>query len=262
MSPTSAVLLPKVFPPDIVSIGQLLRNPLIPNIDSCCTSIVSEGDLSKAEPEKPYKTIVSVNKKGNFDVGLTRFLGINLSGKSANLLSIDAESMQYTALKNASEAFAKICHETGPKKWIEDMALNKTPFYLVTGLQHLEKAKFKRAILKSSGGGGYVELPLEVTTQIPVHIKGNVSADSLGSSEGTTSGIFGIEVCKVKVRVASPGEPVLGNEVSWAWSYQRVKGTQKEENKELRLELVSEVDVDGLKQLLEQDEADAEEDEE
>src|SRR5436189_6357621 len=155
MKPANVVLLPKVFPSDLVSLGQLLRNPLAPNINSYANgcAMVTDADISKPDPEEPYSTMVSIDTRGRFDIGLTKYLGVNFKARSTNLLSIEADKLVYHTLKNASDVFKRICAVEETKRWINDMVLNKAPCYFVIGIQELYNAKFKRAIIKDGGVG-------------------------------------------------------------------------------------------------------------
>jgi hypothetical protein len=261
MAPATAVLLPKVFPSNLISLGQLIRNPLVPNINSCTIgcSLVTNNDVTEPEIETPYKTIVSTDTRGRFDIGLTKFLGVNIKAQTTNLLSIEADKLIYTALKNSSAVFKRICNDDETKKWIGEMVLNKAPCYFVIGLQQLHNAEFKRAILKSGGGGGYATVPLEATAQIPLHLKAEIAADRFGSSRAVVNGIFGIQVQKIQSTIAPSGMPGLKSDVSWHWSYQRVKGKQQEEEKELHVNL-EDVEIGELLELLKQDDEEEDDD--
>jgi hypothetical protein len=259
MTPANVVLLPKVFPSDLVSLGQLLRNPLAPNINSYANgcSMVTDADVSMPNAEEPYSTMVSTDTRGRFDIGLTKYLGVNFKARSTSLLSIEADKLVYRTLKNAPDVFKRICAVEETKRWINDMVLNKAPCYFVIGVQELHNAKFKRAILKDGGVGVYVTVPLEATSHIPLHVKGELAADRFGSSVAAVNGVFGIQVQKLQCKIGPSGEPNLRSDVSWHWSYQRLKGTQQEEDKQLHIEL-GDVDLSELLELLKQDDEDDE----
>ena len=66
MAPSATtVLLPKVFPTDLVSIGQLVRNPLMPNVDTYLggCAFVQPSDVSTPDPEAPYRAIISTDAR-------------------------------------------------------------------------------------------------------------------------------------------------------------------------------------------------------
>ncbi|KAH8901499.1 hypothetical protein GQ53DRAFT_740382 [Thozetella sp. PMI_491] len=263
MAPPDEVLLPKVFPIDLVSLGQLVRNPLVPNVDTYRGGSASVGpdDISTPDAEEPFSAIVSTDIKGRFNVGLTRYLGFKTSGKSTNLISIKAERLERCTLKDTGKVFRDICKSKNAQDWINDMILHKAPCYFVIGLQILRGAELKRAILKEGSVGGYATVPLEATQSLPIHVSGELSASGFGQSTGKSiTGVFGIQVQRLDSRIAKAGEPRLGQEVSWKWTYQRVKGTQAhEEDRQLSLVLRS-VQLDELVELLNKDEEDEDED--
>ncbi|KAF9948595.1 hypothetical protein BGZ72_009511 [Mortierella alpina] len=251
MTVSDSVLLPKLFPKDLVSLGQLLRNPLVPNIDTFrggC-ALVSESDISAAEPEENYEAIVSVGKKGWFDFGLIGFLSTQLGGRKTNMLSIKAKSLEYSALKDSGDVLRRISSSDEAKKWIDDMVRYKTSCYLVIGIQTLCVAEFTRVVLKEGVAGGYITVPLEPNAQVLAHVKGNASASQFGSSVGNASGVFGIQVLRLDPRIVQLGAIGPKSEVSWKWTYQNMKGAQQQEEEE-RLDITLEaVAMDELSRL-------------
>ena len=255
------VLLPKVFPPDLLSLGQLLRNPLIPNANTYTKGCagVKDADLTCPAAEEPYSTVVSVDTRGRFEIGLTKFLGSKFHDRSANLLSIEAEKLEYRALKNATDVFKRVTADRDARDWIDDMVLNKTSCYFVIGIQVLHNAEFKRAVLKKGGATAYATVPLEATAQIPLHLKGELSAERFGTSMAKVSGVFGVEVQKLHGKIDPTGKPTLTADATWHWSYQRVKGTQQDEDKELSIKL-EDVELDELVNLLKRDDEEDDDD--
>lgn len=71
------------------------------------------------------------------------------------------------------------------------------------------------------------------------------------------TGVFGIQVQRLNSRIGPSGEIGLKSDISWAWTYQRVKGTQQEESKVLSITL-AEVETDELSLEQEQNEEDEE----
>lgn len=263
MLSAEAVLLPKIFPSNLVSLGQIVRNALAPNVDTYTKGCgqVKEEDIAKHEdPEHPYKAIVSVGTRGRFDIGLTRLLGGTFHTRSANLLSIEAEKLEHFALKDTTAILKRIAGDEDARNWINDMVLHKTPCYIVVGLQVLRDAEFKRVVLTEAGGGAHVTVPLEHTGQIPLHIKGQLSADRFGESTGKVSGVFGIQVQKLTTTLSTENKSTLQGDVKWHFTYQRVKGTQEEVVKELSIKL-EDVELDELLNVLAQDDAKDDEDE-
>src|ERR1700761_8659478 len=101
MPPANAVLLPKLFPTELVLLGQFLRNPLVPNANSYTKGCakVADSDIVKGDPEEPYSTVVSTDIRGRFEIALTKYLGQKLSSRSTNLISIQAEKLEYHSLR-------------------------------------------------------------------------------------------------------------------------------------------------------------------
>jgi hypothetical protein len=263
MPSINSILLPKVFPSDLVSLGQLFRNPLIPNANTYTKgcAVVTDADRAKPDAEEPYNTVVSVDTRGRFDIGLTKYLSSKFNGRSTNLLAIEAEKLEYHALKDGTDVFKRITTDPDARKWINDMVLHKTPCYFVIGIQVLHNAEFKRAVLKEGGVGAYITVPLEATAQIPLHVKGELSADRFAKSTAKVSGVFGIEVQRLHSKIDPTGNPTLKWDVTWHWSYQRVKGTQQEEDKELSIKL-EDVELNELVNLLKQDDEEDDDDDE
>jgi hypothetical protein len=262
MPSAEAVLLPKLFPSNLVSLGQIVRNALAPNVNTYTKScgVVKDEDIAKHDdPEQPYKAMVSVDTRGRFDIGLTRLLGGAFNARSANLLSTEAERLEHSALKDATDILRRIAGDEDARNWINDMVLHKTPCYIVVGLQVLCNAEFQRVVLKEAGGGAHVTVPLEHTGQIPLHIQGELSADRFGKSTGRVSGVFGIQVQKLITVLETENKSTLQGDVRWQWTYQRVKGTQEEVTKQLSIRL-EDVELDELVNLLAQDDAQDDED--
>ncbi|EPE37122.1 hypothetical protein GLAREA_09285 [Glarea lozoyensis ATCC 20868] len=261
MPSLDTVLLPKVFPSELLSLGQLLRNPLSPNADTYtkgCT-LVTDDDKAHVAAEAPYSTIVSLDTRGRFDVGLTKYLGSRFHGRTTTLLSIEAAKLEYHALKNATDVFKRVTADEDARAWIKNMVVHKTPCYFVIGLQVLCAADFKRAVLKEGGAGAYLTLPLETTAQIPLHLKGEVSVDRFAKSTGMVSGVFGVQVQRLRGKIDLAGNPTLEGDASWRWSHQRVKGSQLEEDKVLNIKL-EDVGLDELVELLRRDDEDDDDD--
>ncbi|KAF9080122.1 hypothetical protein BGX23_002613 [Mortierella sp. AD031] len=196
-------------------------------------ALVSESDISTADPEENYEAIVSVGKNGWFDFGLTRLLSTRLGGRKTNMLSIKAKSLEYSTLKDSGDVLRRVSSSDDAKKWINGMVRYNTPCYLVIGIQTLCMAEFTRVVLREGVAGGYITVPLEAGAQVPAHINGNVSACHFGSSVGNASGVFGIQVLRLHPRIARLGKTGLKSDVSWKWTYQSMKETQQEEEEEL-----------------------------
>ncbi|KAG0338427.1 hypothetical protein BG005_003768, partial [Podila minutissima] len=219
MNAPNCVLLPKLFPNDLISIGQLLCNPLAPNTDTFrggCI-FVGENDISTADPVMNYEAFVSLDKRGRFDIGLTKFLRAKLGGRKTNMLSVKAKSLKYSTLKDSMDVFRRIYCLSDARDWILGMILCKKPCYLVIGIQTLCEAELRRVVLKEGVVGGGATVPLDASWQIHVHVQGDVSTEGFGSSVSVESGVFGIQVQRLHSRME--GEIRLNSDISWRWSY-------------------------------------------
>jgi hypothetical protein len=262
MSPDpSAVLLPKLFPAELLKLGQLLPNPLKPSVFNFSGSLlpVSADLVVAAEPESPYSTFVSLEREGRLKTSLTKFIGLDLGAKQGNFLKIDADAMQYNSLKKPEDLFKSICDDDAAKAWINSMALNKKAFYFVVGLQELKEAKFQRVILKEGSAGAHIIVPLEHTGQLPIEANVKVSGKGFGKAESTVSGIFGIEVRRVKSKVKKAVEPNLTDEISWVFSHEKTKGAKAEDATQVSVQLGEPASFEELEQLLKVSEDDEDE---
>lgn len=263
MPSPDSVLLPKVFPSDLLSLGQIVRSPLTPNVNTYTKGckVVQVSDRAQPTSEEPFNAIVSLDKRGRFDIGLINFLSTKLYARSANLISIEADKLEYHALKDATDVLRRVTADEDARKWINDMVLHKTPCYFVVAIKVLKNAVFKRAVLKEAGAGASATVPLEHTGQMPIHFEGLLSADQFGKSDGKVSGVFGVEVQRLDTEIGPEGNVHLQGDVSWHWTYQRVKGTQQEKEEVLHIKLMD-VGVPELVSLQERDDADDDDDEE
>ena len=196
MESPEAVLLPDLFSPDEVKVGQLLCDPLCPHLANYLPP--EELSLTPAEGTKPWQRFLSLDKKGSFLVTVVRLLSLGFFHSRTTLLHISAEEMQKQSLKNTMESLKTVCDNEKAKTWITDLARGERPFYFVTGIQTLKNAKVKKAIAKEDSAGGYVTVPLDSTDLLPVKLQGQLKNAGLGLSDGTASGVFGLEVLKAK----------------------------------------------------------------
>lgn len=210
-----------------------------------------ENDISTANPVKNYKAFVSVDKRGQFEIALTKILGTKLGGRKTNMLSVKAKSLEYSTLKDSMDVLRRICSLDEAKMWIEWMVSCKKPCYLVIGIQTLCEAELKRVVFKEGGVGGSATMPLDASWQIPVHVQGGVSTEDFGSSVSVESGVFGIEVQRLHSQIDSMGYLKPTSVISWEWSYKSRRKSfhfsappcQRKEMLEIRLE---DVEVDEL----------------
>jgi hypothetical protein len=218
----NCVLLPLLFPSDLVGIGYMLHNPLNPSNNPLPLSPDPE-ECTEPKLHHEYQTIASVGANHSFTATLGSLLGLGASAKHSNIIRIDAETMTYTTLKNADGTFSRICQDEATRTWINRMHQYRKKIYFVIGVQSLQGAQLRRVMLDQSNGSIEALLPLEQAS-LPVHaeIKASASVDGLGYVSSKVSGIFGIEVRKVNV-VTREGEPTLYDNCSWRYATDKVK---------------------------------------
>ena len=264
MSSAGGILLPKLFPTNLLTLGQFLPNPLCPTVNPFVTrsALLRPDDYTETQPT-PYQALVPLDRKGRFSIGLIRSLSLELSSRTAEFIHIKSGEHTYRTLRNSDAMFIRVCESSEARKWMEQMAVYKKPFYFVVGLQELKKATIQRAVLKRGDGGEYFTVPLDANITVPTHAFGNLSTKGFAMSESQKiEGIFGIEVRRVRCRVKNPGEPLLDEKISWKYTYQMVKGTQQGKEVEMCFGLDTLVGPEELVELRDKEEDDSADDSE
>src|SRR6266536_2351761 len=106
MESPEAVLLPDLFSPNEVKVGQLLCDPLCPHLANYLPP--EELSLTPAEGTKPWQRFLSLDKKGSFLVTVVRLLSLGFFHSRTTLLHISAEEMQKQSLKNTMESLKTV----------------------------------------------------------------------------------------------------------------------------------------------------------
>jgi hypothetical protein len=247
MSPIpKAILLPKLLPSDAIGIGYLLPKPLYPSISPRPTSIPDE-ECTEPYVETNYQTTASTRDDGGLKASLTHLFGLKIGKKQSNVIRIEAETMTYRTLKNPDATFSTICEDKATREWINKMHLYHKKIYFVVGLQTLQQAYFQREVFSHVGGSTETLLPSGVAPlPIGVQLKASLSGEEMGKGESRVSGVFGIEVRKVKSTVKNEEEPTLKDECSWSFTIERVKGTDQPTPKKICVSLDSFADEEEL----------------
>ena len=248
----SALLLPKLFPPGLVRLGQLLPNPLVPTVNPLVvTSACPERhDYVETEPSS-YEAVLPLNKKGLLSFSSLRLGGLRIRRGDLEFIHIKSNESTYRTLRDSDQLFRKVCQDAPARSWMEQMALYKKTFYLVVGLQELKEATIKRAFLSEDGEDEqyFNTIPLDASVTLPVYARlRDLSKNGVAVSESKTiGGVFGIEVRRVRCRVRKPAaEPMLDEEISWKYTYQKVKGAAQTEEAEVCVGLDTLVGADQL----------------
>ncbi|KAK6530478.1 hypothetical protein TWF694_003830 [Orbilia ellipsospora] len=246
----NAILLPDIFTSDLIKIGQLVVNPLVPNFNNYTppADLVKDLEIMRPEPVTAYRRLIGVDANGKFIVSLAKSHTIGFgTRKPSNTLEVNAEQLLYQTFQNATEALRKICESEEAKKWIADLALGGKPFYFVFGLLWLQHAEFKRAIASESNR--YTTAPLDENSQLPHHLRMQISRFKTESLECRINGVFGIELMKAKWGwFRRTGNPTWDDKVHWKWPHRAYKGGALED-REFVLDL-EHVDINDLNALM------------
>lgn len=255
---TSAVLLPKLFPPGLLTLGQLLPNPLAPNVNPLVVASACPGphDYFETEPSF-FEAAVPLNKKGLLPFGSLNLKGLRIRRGNLEFLHVRSDENTYRTLKDSDRMFREVCRDANARTFMEQMALYKKTFYFVVGLQELKEATITRALLSEEGDEQHSNcMPLDANSTLPMYARfREVPRNGVAVSESTKiGGVFGIEVRRVKCRLRKMAEPLLEEEVSWKYTYQKVKGSRSAEEAEVCVGLDTFVSADQLGDSLEEDE--------
>jgi len=226
----SPVVLPRVYPSDRLSIGQLVHNPLCPTSNPYISQAPARpSELTEVRVEVPYKSLVSVDRKGR----LTPVLHSESTARNYNLISVEADEAVYRSLRNPRGAFDTLREDPSARKWIMHMARHRMPFYFVIGVQELHNAKLRSLGVKD--GKHYT-----------------------ASANTITNGVLGIEIMKVQGRVGSSTEPHLIEDIYWSWSYHRLRPTATDDDRMLSIGLGSVLRPEEIEQFHYSDEDESE----
>lgn len=257
-STTQSYFLPKVFPAELFTLGQFVSNPLTPTIFPFTG--VETGEIVEAEPEIPFETAVAVDKRGWLGIKVPKLFELAGSGDSSRFLGVKAEEMRYRVLKDPDAVFKKtIQNSESAREWLSEMKLNGQRAHMVIGLEELKNADFFKIKSAKGEGGAYVAVPVD---NIPVQLGGKFSRSAAAVAHSKVNGVFGIEVREVNLKTANPGDAKLSTNLSWKFSYERVKGDQEEEDLRLYAELGDAPSVETLEEFHERLDSEDESEEE
>lgn len=229
-------------------------NPLVAT--SACPG---PHDYFETEPSF-FEAVVPLNKKGLLSFGSLYLKGLRIQRGNLEFLHVRSDEKTYRTLKDSDRMFREVCRDAKARTWMEQMALQKKTFYFVVGLQELKEATITRALLSEEGDEQHFNsMPLDANSTLPTYARlREVSRNGVAVSESTKiGGIFGIEVRRVKCRLRKTAEPLLEEEVSWKYTYQKVKGSrsaEEAEEAEVCVGLDTLVSADQLGDSLEEDE--------
>ena len=240
-----AILLPTLLSSDLIRIGYLLHNPLCPSSLSRQVSIPDE-ECTNPYVESNYQTTVSTRGDGGIKASLTHLFGLTIGKEQSKVFRIKAEAMTYRTLKNSDVTFSAICEDKATREWINKMHLYRKKIYFVVGIQTLQNAHVQREVLGHASGSIGVDVAAMASLPVDVQLKAWLAAGEMGTGESRSSGVFGIEVRRIKSTVKNEGEVTLGDECSWSYTTERVKGAGQPTPQKICVSLDSFADEEEL----------------
>ena len=179
-----------------------------------------------------YKDLFSVDSEGRFMTNYGAKFDLGRIFRQPNLLTVKAEQMIQRTSQHPSQAFQAVCNDPEARVWISEQLKAGKPLYIVLGVTELKNASFKRAKLHDAGASKRLnETPIEKDAKVPRSLQQRGRQDSkLGiGSEPTISGVFGLDVRRVRAKLTTPAEPHALEDIGYRWNYYDVPGTSKEQ---------------------------------
>jgi len=217
MAPSSLFLLSQPLPPNTLTLGQLLPNPLSPSSGPFFSaSTIGAHDLREPYIQAQYKDLVAFDEEGRLAASLS---GRKVDPSRDDLLLLLADEMEYRSLRHPNSSFDAICRDPAALSWMRNMAAQNQTLYFIVGLQELKNATFKSAIIENGPlGVSVTEAPVDSKPVLPIHIRRDSSMDI---SDSSATGVFGLEVRKVQCRIGRAEEPHLLEDLDLSWNYHK-----------------------------------------
>jgi len=219
-------LLPKPIASDEVAVGQLLVHPLHPEIDGFYSEkqAAAVDELNDYFIQLRYKDLFSIDTEGRFAQNFGARFDLGQVYRKPNLLSVNAEQMIQRISKKPQTAFETVCEDPEAQAWIAQLAKDEKPFYIVLGVTEFKNAVFKRAVLQDGGVSNRLrEQPIEKGAKVPRVVRCD-STLGLGT-EAHLSGVFGMDIRRVKARISRRQEPHSVDDLKWTWTYYNLPGS-------------------------------------
>lgn len=251
-------LLPKPLRADLVTVGQLLTEPLHPERECFLSqeALAEVDDLNDYHIQLRYKDLFSVDGEGRFLTNYGARFDLGRVFRQPNLLTVKAEQMIRRISQSPSKAFAAVCNDDEARTWIYQQVKTGKPLYIVLGITELKNATFKRAKLHDGGASSRLnETPLENDARIPKSIRGRGGRQDSGlGTETSISGVFGMDVRHITARITTPAEPHTLEDIGYRWYYYDVPGSTTKE--QLMVGLGTQLKADELRLMLDLTEED------
>ncbi|CUS09401.1 unnamed protein product [Tuber aestivum] len=248
--PPKSVLLPKVFPPSLVNLGQLLPDPRDPSLDPCIPERPATEDDYAKTVYSGYTTTVTLDESARLSVSLTNLFGALFGARKASTIDLHAPTAYHIVLKQPDTIFSRVVQEPDVQNWLNRMAQFHRRVYFIVGLQVIIDGVLKQKIDTSSEASVNVCAPLEAAG-LPVHVSAETTGFVKGEGfmEGTILGenVLGVLVRRVCYKIERPSSrPTLDHKSAWRYPCERVRGAQEEEVLELVVSMGDDVGDDDL----------------
>ncbi|KAF2124771.1 hypothetical protein P153DRAFT_370684 [Dothidotthia symphoricarpi CBS 119687] len=200
------LILPVPCSPSLISLGQLLTDPLDPTSTSFHAPTERAGE--DCTVQTLYHDTISQDEKGR----------LIPSGRYswANDVEVNAEQSSRHSLTDPNTAFGDLRHDTTNHYFFHQAAILNKPLYFVTSLQTLTKPTFKPAAAKQESTAE--------TTSLPIHVRRDSAAHDL-QDPSKQEIVIAIGLTKVECRVGAANEPHSLDDLHYSWSYHTVDGS-------------------------------------
>lgn len=221
---SATLLLPAPVASTFFKLGQLLADPLNPDIDS----FHNENDvLSLRAPtaQTGFKETFQCDDAGRFIARQSH------SSKEGSIL-VQAEKMTHTTLRDPLSAFRYTSRRASSQAYLHQAALQRKPLYYVTAIQTLSNHH-------------YMENSSDFQPSTKPQVRRHDSGISLNERDGNV--ILAVELTKVYCRVGSPDEPQRPSDIGYVYKYYPLQG---EEHRQLAVGFGPAVDNQEFKGLV------------
>ncbi|KAK7183080.1 hypothetical protein DPSP01_005973 [Paraphaeosphaeria sporulosa] len=223
---SAMLLLPAPVASNSFKIGQLLADPLHPDVDS----FHNENDmLSLRAPtvQTHFREMLECDDAGQF---IGRHSHTSTSNERSVL--IEAEKMSHTTLRDPLSAFRYVSRRASSQAYLHQAALHRKPLYYVTAIQTLSNYH-------------YMDDDPNIAIAKKPQVRRHDSGISLNEQDGNV--ILAVELTKVYCRIGSPDEPQRPSDIGYAYKYYPLQG---EEQRQLAVGFGPAVDYQEFRNLV------------
>ncbi|KAF1954832.1 hypothetical protein CC80DRAFT_116880 [Byssothecium circinans] len=198
------MFLPTPLPANSLHLGQLVTSPLDPSRNST-SSTPTSPKANKPVVHRAYEDYIIHDVHGQ----LIRSRNDQTYRHGAGTVSLKAEEMTYTSLKNPSASFDELHEDEVVRSFLHSSAMREQPVYFVTAIQTL-----KNPVFTPLNG-------LESVPKLPKHVRRD-SALALDTTENNI--ILSVELRKVRCMISPRAVPHSINDIGYSWSHYDVDG--------------------------------------